>query len=69
MSSMLAHRLAWKVRALNLLRRTTRPRSLYPASILNAGEVKVMESAYLSGWTPKEFCRLIVKRDRLEPVK
>ena len=66
MMSSVAHRLAWNIRALNLLRRTTRPRSLYPASILNAGEQKLMESSYASGWSPKEFVRLLVKRDKLE---
>jgi hypothetical protein len=61
-----AERLRWTVRAMCLLRRTTRPRSLYPATILDAGERKMMESAYASNWTPKDFVRLLVKRDKVE---
>jgi hypothetical protein len=36
---------------------------------LNAGEVKMLEAAYLSGWTAKEAVRLLVKRDKLEARK
>jgi hypothetical protein len=60
--------LAWKIRAMCLLRRTTRPITTHPGYILNAGEAKMLEAAYASGWTPKEVVRILVKRDKLESV-
>lgn len=68
-TSSVAERLRWSVRALCLLRRTTRPRSLYPATILNAGEHAMMEVCYAQGWRPVDFVRLLVKRDLLERDK
>lgn len=55
--------LQWKVRAMKLLRRTTRPESLYPMNILSHQEVHLLEAAYEAGLQPKEIVRVLVRRD------
>lgn len=65
MSSVVEERLRWSIRAYLLLRRTTRPRSLYPASILTGGEITFMRNCFDAGWTAKQFCRVLVNRDKL----
>lgn len=62
--SSVAYRLQWKIRALNLLRRTLRPVSKYPGSILNDEEVRRMEEFYNQGASPKSFCRFLRDREK-----
>lgn len=64
--SSVAYRLQWKIRALNLLRRTFRPVSKYPGSILNDEEVRRMEEFYNQGSSPKSFCRFLRDREKGE---
>lgn len=56
----------WKKRAMLLLRKTTRPESLYPGSMLNGGERRFMEACIAQQWTPKQFAKVLFDRDKLE---
>lgn len=59
-------RLRWNVRALCLLRKTTRPIGLFPGPVLNAGEAKAAEVAFEAGWSAKDFVRILWNRDKLD---
>lgn len=66
--STIATKLQWKVKAYRLLRRTTRPESEYPDTILTAQEAHLCEAAYEAGFAPKEIVRVLIRRDRSHSI-